>query len=141
MKIFARAYNCGSESDAEAVKRELSLANPGAVVQTARSGSATNEFFVEMLAAQTLHAMASRNLLAKKPEIDLLLRLAGTNQISAAIKEMGARKGDSFLLISAGRSELKSPKRLLGKELPRRQLSKAELARVEKAALLGTRSA
>jgi len=140
VKIFAKAYNCRPGSDPEAAKRELSLANPGAVVQAARGGSASNELYVEMLAAQTLRAQASEGMLAKKPEIDLLLRLAGTNQIAAAIKEKGAKAGDASLLICAGRSALKSPKSLSRMELPRRGLTRAELAKVEKAALLGTRN-
>jgi tRNA threonylcarbamoyladenosine modification (KEOPS) complex Cgi121 subunit len=141
VKIFAKAYNCDPETNPEALKRKLSLANPGALVQTAKGRSAANEFFVEMLAAQTLRAEDSESLLAKKPEIDLLLRLAGTNQISTAIKEKGAKNGEAFLLICAGRSMLESPKDLQAKELPRRELSRAELARVEKAALLGIRNA
>jgi len=94
-----------------------------------------------MLAAQTFQAESSGSLLANKPEIDLLLRLAGTNQISRAIREKGAKKGEPFLLIVAGRSEQILPQRIPAKELPRRKLSRAELARIEKASLLGTRSA
>jgi tRNA threonylcarbamoyladenosine modification (KEOPS) complex Cgi121 subunit len=141
LKVFAKAYSCGPETNPEALKLKLSLANPGSLVQSARGRSAVNEFFVEMLAAQTIRAEDSGGLLAKKPEIDLLLRLAGTNQISTAIKEKGARNGEAFLLICAGRSAPKSPKGLQAKELPRRELSRTELARVEKAALLGIRNA
>ena len=139
-RIFAKAYSCGPETDPEACKRKLSLAHPGAVVQAAKRGSASNELFVEMLAAQTLSAETSGSLLAKKPEIDLLLRLAGTNQISTAIREKGVKGGEPFLVIWAGRSELKSPKGFAEKELPRRALNRAELAKVERAALLGVRS-
>jgi tRNA threonylcarbamoyladenosine modification (KEOPS) complex Cgi121 subunit len=137
--IFAKAYACGPGSDMDLLKRELAAANPGALVQAAKGGSAENEFFVEMLAAQTLRAETSKSMLANKPEIDLLLRLAGTTQISQAIKGEGARRGEPFLLMAAGRSALTTPRVLEGKELPRTGLTKAELAKVEKAALLGTR--
>ena len=110
MKIFAKAYNCDPETNPEALKRKLSLANPGALVQTAKGRSAANEFFVEMLAAQTLRAEDSGSLLAKKPEIDLLLRLAGTNQISTAIKEKGAKNGEAFLLDICRKVGAKIPK-------------------------------
>jgi tRNA threonylcarbamoyladenosine modification (KEOPS) complex Cgi121 subunit len=139
LRIFVKAYTCGRESSPEAMKREVLSANPGAVVQAARGGVATNELFVEMLAAQTLRAESSGTLLAKRPEIDLLLRLAGTDQISTAIREKGARAGEPFLVFSAGRSPQKRVKVLSGRELPRRKLSVAELQMVEKAALLEVR--
>jgi len=141
MKIYARAYCLGPESDPEAVKRELSAANPGAVVQTVKESAASNEFFVEMLSAQTLRAESTGGLLAKRPEIDLLLRIAGTNQISRAIREKGAKGGEPFLVMTAGRSAQNLPRGFAGKELMRRELNRAELSRIEKAALLGTRRA
>ncbi|MDG7007356.1 MAG: hypothetical protein JRN06_03815 [Nitrososphaerota archaeon] len=110
------------------------------VVQTAAEGAATNEFFVEMLAAQTLRAAESGTLLANSPEMDFLLRLAGTTQITRAIREKGSAKGKPFLLVVAGRTIPESGP-VLGQELPRHGLSKGELQRVEKAALLSARRA
>ncbi len=132
----ARAYLCEG-MDPDETKRGLGLVNPGAVVQTVRAGSVKNEFLVEMVAAQTLQAEASGSLLAKKPEIDLLLRLAGTTQISRAIGQEGAKKGEPFLAIVAGRAPPSRPPGFNGVELPRKALSRTELARVEAAALLG----
>jgi tRNA threonylcarbamoyladenosine modification (KEOPS) complex Cgi121 subunit len=135
-KIFAKAYVCGREISPEEAKEELASLNPGSLVQTANAGSAKNEFFVEMLAAQTLRAGTTGGLLAKKPEIDFLLRLAGTTQISEAIKRYGSANGSSFLLVVAGPMEIKSPTSPGSMELPRRNLSKKELERIEGAALL-----
>lgn len=136
MVAYARAYLFEDGEDAEEVKRRLSMANPGTVVQTVRPGTARNEALIEMLAAQTFTAEPSRALLAKKPEIDLLLRLAGTTQISRAIKECGAKAGQDFLAINAGTSELVSPAGFESREVQRRGLSEAELDRIERAALL-----
>ncbi|HYB06625.1 MAG TPA: KEOPS complex subunit Cgi121 [Nitrososphaerales archaeon] len=136
MKVFARAYLCGWDTRPEEMKRRLLLINPGSMVQAARAGTVKNEFLVEMLAAQTLQAEASGSLLAKKPEIDFLLRLAGTTQISRAIREHGAREGSPFILVVAGHSEQKGLAELEGMELPRRTLAASELGRVERAALL-----
>lgn len=135
----ARAYLFGEGASMDEVKRKLASANPGSLVQVARAGSVGNELLVEMLAAQTLRAESSKSMLAKKPEVDLLLRIAGTTQISRAIREQGARVGQGFAAINAGKTELVAPEGFERWELPRRGLSKAELLRVEKAALLDAR--
>lgn len=134
--IHARAYLCGKELVPEEVRRSASSANRGFLVQTAAVGSADNEFFVEMLAAQTLTAAESGSLLARKPEVDFLLRLAGTTQISKAIKEKGTNQGEPFLLVVAGAKKPRAIPGLAGLELPRRELNRPELRRIEKAALL-----
>lgn len=123
------------------MKRRLASANPGSLVQAAKAGSVDNEFLVEMLVAQTLQAEASGSLLARKPEIDLLLRLAGTTQISRALREQGAKEGASFLLIAASRAEVKGPLELAKSELPRHPLTEPELDRVERGALLSAQRA
>lgn len=136
MAAMARAYLFDGRKDAEDVKGRMALANPGSLVQVARAGAASNELLVEMLAAQTLRAESSGSMLAKKPEVDLLLRIAGTTQISAAIEGYGAAKGKRFLAINAGREALAVPEGFGESELPRKSLTKSELLRVERAALL-----
>ena len=138
MKVYAKGYLCDASDSHEKLKRELSAANEKAVVQAFRARS-RNEAFFGMLAAQTLHAESSGTLLARKPEIDLLLRLAGTTQISAAIKGRGARGGEPFVLLVAGTSEPKGAKALGGKRLGRGKLTNVELGQVERAALLSAR--
>ncbi len=137
-KVHAKAFICGGELKPEEAKRKLQAANRGFVVQATMVEAATNEFYVEMIAAQTLQAESLGSMLAKKPEIDLLLRIAGTTQIARAIREMGAREGGAFLITVAGRSSVRKAAGLPMKELPRRTLTRAELNRIEKAALLGT---
>ena len=126
-------------ADPDSVRNTVEAKFPGSIVQAVRADAATNGFFVEMIAAQTLRANGTQNLLARRPEVDLLLRLAGTNQISKAIEQMGAKKGKPFLLVIAGadsRLAGLSAKELGGSELRRRELSSDELDRVEQAALL-----
>jgi tRNA threonylcarbamoyladenosine modification (KEOPS) complex Cgi121 subunit len=126
-------------ADPGSVRKVVEAKVPGSIVQVVRADAATNGFFVEMIAAQTLSANGTQNLLAKKPEVDLLLRLAGTTQISRAIEQMGAKKGKPFLLVVAGSGrELTSlsAKELGGSELEKRDLSSGELDRIEQAALL-----
>lgn len=109
------------------------------MLQAVRPAAAGNERFIEMIAAQTFQADASGSLLAKKREIDFVLRLAGTTQISAALSEEGARPGEPFLLIIANRTPVKGTRDVKKSELPRRKLSIEELIRVEKAALLSAK--
>ena len=95
-----------------------------------------NELFLELLAAQTLQAETSGGLLANKPEIDFLLRLAGTTQIARAIKVAGAKPGERYILVVAGRKAVRLPPAIEGAELERRKLTHSELGKIEKAALL-----
>ena len=136
MRIFAKAFLCSKGALSEDVKRRFVEANPGSMVQTSKEGLAGNEVFYELLAAQTLQAESSEGLLARKPEIDFLLRLAGTTQISRAIKDAGAKAGDQFILVVAGRRTIRRPSGIYATELPRLELTAAELGRIEKAALL-----
>jgi molybdopterin converting factor small subunit/tRNA threonylcarbamoyladenosine modification (KEOPS) complex Cgi121 subunit len=47
-------------------------------------------------------ARKNNNLLSKKIETDILLRFAGTTQINEAIKRVGLKQKNSFILISIG---------------------------------------
>jgi tRNA threonylcarbamoyladenosine modification (KEOPS) complex Cgi121 subunit len=138
-RVFARAYACSASLDPEEAKKKFQGRNPGFLVQTAKVDMMDNELCYEMLAAQTLSAEAQGSMLAKKPEIDLLLRLAGTTQISRAIKQKGARFGDKFLLIVVGRSDPRKAPGIEARRLTRRELTVPELDRVERAALLNTK--
>jgi tRNA threonylcarbamoyladenosine modification (KEOPS) complex Cgi121 subunit len=137
--VFARAYRFGEGTDSQEVKSRLLAANPGSLVQVAKPGSVRNEWLAQMLAAQTFRAQSSGTLLANKPEMDLLLRLAGTTQISKAIVSYGAPGGKAFVAINASRAEIVVPEDYAGAELPRKNLSSTELAKIEKAALLSAR--
>jgi tRNA threonylcarbamoyladenosine modification (KEOPS) complex Cgi121 subunit len=140
-RIFAKAFLCPGGASAEDLRHRLADANPGSMVQAAKGGLAANEVFVELLAAQTLQAESSGGLLANRPEIDFLLRLAGTTQISKAIREAGAKPGDQFVLVVAGRSTIRRPSGFGGQELPRLDLTASEFGRIEKAALLNAERA
>ena len=82
--VRAKAFVCRGSLTPDLAKSALSTENPGSVVQAVRLEATDNELFIEMLAAQTFQAMSSGSILARKPEIDLLLRLAGTTQIEKA---------------------------------------------------------
>jgi tRNA threonylcarbamoyladenosine modification (KEOPS) complex Cgi121 subunit len=111
------------------------------MLQGFRWSKRPNELLFRMIAEQTLQAGKTGNLLANKPEIDFILRLAATTQISEAIAKMGTRKGEPFLVVVAG--ETKAARALAGgagwKTLKKYDLSKEELDMVENAALQNAR--
>lgn len=136
LRVFAKAFRCPPGGSVEQAKLDLSSANQGALVQAVRAGSGENPTLFGMLAAQTLLADSSGSKLARKTEIDFLLRVAGTTQIAEAIKKSGTREGDAFVVVVAGAKEPTVPHGFPGEELPERRLSRAELQKVERAALL-----
>lgn len=120
----------------------------GVVLQLVRDESSNAKFF-EFVGLQTIQATKDESLLAEKPEIDLLLRLAGTNQISDAIDRSGYAEetdgpgsGSCVLVAIGGATEIERVCRDLSatkfEELKASELSREEVERVELAALLST---
>jgi tRNA threonylcarbamoyladenosine modification (KEOPS) complex Cgi121 subunit len=142
MRTYSQSFLFGAEIDPKRTKSRFSEAFPGTMVQTVSGMAASNGFFIQMLAAQTLRAERSGSLVARKPEIDFLLRLAGTSQISEAISKVGSRSGEPFILVVASLRPLhRVGSTAGGRRLPARRLSKLELHRVEEGALLSAQRA
>jgi tRNA threonylcarbamoyladenosine modification (KEOPS) complex Cgi121 subunit len=136
-RVYARAFVLPQSVDPEAAKEQGRKTIPRGFVQTTRASAASNAFFIEMIAAQTLTAKSVGALLAKKPEIDFLLRLAGTTQIARAIKEVGTREKERSLLVMAQVDGVPhAPKWRASKELKKGRLTKSELWKIERSALL-----
>jgi len=138
--LSVRCYIVAPPQEAEELKKQVDSQSGVALTQSVAVSALSNETLAEMLVAQTLRAMTAGNLLAKKTEMDLLLRVAGTTQISEAIEGCGARRGQSFLLIVVADPTIlddleESPLRG-ARRLQRAVLSKSELMAVERAALL-----
>jgi tRNA threonylcarbamoyladenosine modification (KEOPS) complex Cgi121 subunit len=120
--------------------------HPDLIIQLVTLKSIPGNRAVAMIGQQTLRAAKTGALLAAKPEVDLLLRLAGTTQIAVAIKEAGYRAKGEKLLVAAGPvGEVERLEEELagdaGYEVLRGEEIDAEgLAMVERAAVLGTRS-
>jgi tRNA threonylcarbamoyladenosine modification (KEOPS) complex Cgi121 subunit len=131
----------------EGILKELRAPRQGVVIQIVSLPRRPVESEVAMIAEQTGRAMRRGSLLAEKPEVDLLLRLAGTTQITEAISRRGYRgKGRRFLIAFGdldGVASLKKALRgaggfsLVGPE----ESGKEDLSAVEAAALLAARKA
>ncbi len=126
--------------EGEEMKARLVKSFPNLLLQLVDARSGSNERFFRLITAQTLKSSSDGSLLAKKPEVDLLLRLARTTQISEALMKVGYRRGARRILIAAGKSG--EVKRLIASGIPKgRRLRSAELSerewrRVEEAAIL-----
>ncbi|QQG49165.1 MAG: hypothetical protein HY247_02310 [archaeon] len=130
------AFRIDAPTTPEKAKEHFPSGDSAVILQALSLASAQNLGFVRMIAAQTVKARARGILLARKPEVDLLLRFAGTTQIKEAIRVAGAATGKPFLLVVIGQAGALKGAGSIGKELPNRPLTKEELLRVERAALL-----
>lgn len=138
MEIYSKAFLVSAETDPAALKEEIKARHHPELVQTLRTSTVKNAMYATMLAAQTLHAAETGNLLADKAEIDFLLRAAGTTQIARAIELAGTRAGEPFILVVADRrtAPLRLGRTLKPLELERKRLTPKEFAGIERAALL-----
>jgi tRNA threonylcarbamoyladenosine modification (KEOPS) complex Cgi121 subunit len=140
--IAARA----SPEAAEAGLLALRGRHPSLIIQLVTLKSLPGNRTVAMIGQQTLRAAKTGALLAAKPEVDLLLRLAGTTQIAVAIEEAGYRAKGEKLLVAAGPArEVESLEEELTGDpsyevLRGEEIGPEGLAMVERAAVLGTRS-
>jgi len=130
--------------EAEGILVGLRRGAPKVLVQVLASRRPPDLAALEMVAAQTIAASTSGETLAKKPELDLLLRISGTRQIGEAIERHGYKSGKGTLYLIAASADPKAMEgfaKLVGtdlrlRELPRRTAGKTTLERVERAALL-----
>lgn len=141
------------ELDAGPEEVELLLAqlrrdHRGVVIQAFGAGRAPNAGAVAMIAAQTLAATKSAVTLVERPELDLLLRLAGTRQIGEAFRLVGYKSGGKRVFVVAaseggsvalGRlaKSLSADQRFA--EVGKQELGNDDLDSVEVAALLAAR--
>jgi hypothetical protein len=129
--------------DPESVLAGLRRESPGLLIQVF-GGRRPNPSAIEMVAAQTLTAARSGSMVADRPELDLLLRLAGTRQIGKAFRLMGYKSAQRKLFIVAASEGNGEMGRLLDElsldrrfvKMEKKPLTKDDLDLVERAALL-----
>jgi tRNA threonylcarbamoyladenosine modification (KEOPS) complex Cgi121 subunit len=134
--------------EVEGLLAKMRIQNPDVTIQVFGASRAPNPMAVEMIAAQTLTAAKSGSTLAERPELDLLLRLAGTRQIGEAFRRAGYKsRGNRLFMVAASEGDgatLTRLRRRLAKErtfaeVPRAKLTKGDLDQVERAALLAAK--
>lgn len=131
---------------AEEMVSRMRSANPELVIQLVSMEDLPKAKTVRMIAAQTARAMGTGALLASKPEVDLLLRLAGTGQIAVAMKTCGYDAPGRKMLVALGPDgPLESLRETVAKqgafkELKGDEIDEKGLRMVETAALLAARA-
>jgi tRNA threonylcarbamoyladenosine modification (KEOPS) complex Cgi121 subunit len=138
-QVEIRCCVMGPSVDPREKRREVAESHPGLLVQVVRAEALRNMALAEMLALQTFRAAEGGTLLARSPEMDFLLRVAGTSQIQKAVKGSGAAPGRRNVMVvaSSGRVPVQVSDWMEAfVPLPTLGLSVAELRRVETAALL-----
>jgi tRNA threonylcarbamoyladenosine modification (KEOPS) complex Cgi121 subunit len=142
--LAARVRLVSREGDAELLM--LRKRNPGLCIQLLTMARIPAKQAITMVGQQTLRAAKTDALLATKPEVDLLLRMSGTTQIAVAIQRSGYRAKGKKLLVAVGpRSGVERLRKELSGDpsydvLEDGEMGAEDLAFVERAALLGTRS-
>jgi tRNA threonylcarbamoyladenosine modification (KEOPS) complex Cgi121 subunit len=91
--------------------------NKRVAVQAIDANFAAGKEHILGILQQSLHARKSGTMLSKRIEIDVLLRLACTNQISKALDDVGLKDGiNNVLIIGIGKvSDLQAVKKHLVK--------------------------
>ncbi len=130
--------SCFIADDVNEVKKVKEKKVEGVYIQALRADISDNCRFFSMVAWQTLTAKMEGSLIARRPEIDILLRIAGTTQIERAIDEFGlSEEGKNILLIFGDALKIRELTKGIGlRRLKERTLTKRELYSIEKAALL-----
>lgn len=80
----------------------LRLKYPNLIIQAISSDFILGKSHFSKIILVSLTAQKNQTLLSEKLETDILLRFAGTTQISKAINDLGIKKGSDFFLICLG---------------------------------------
>ncbi|MEX0657319.1 MAG: KEOPS complex subunit Cgi121 [Nitrosopumilaceae archaeon] len=85
---------------------ELREKFPNIVIQGISSNFILNQSHVKKIILLSLYAKKNNTLLSKKLETDIIMRFAGTNQIIQAIKIVGVKNNEDFVIIAIGKKLL-----------------------------------
>jgi len=103
--VEMRSYRSGDDPASQL--KAFRKAARGASVQTLDLSAVGGRMHILLTLKQTEELKGSSQLLADKAEVDLLLRVAGTRQISVAVRAAGSRPGaDSLLVVFGGDEEV-----------------------------------
>lgn len=79
---------------------------PNLVIQAISSNFILSKSHAEKIISISFFAKKNESLLSKKIETDILLRFAGTTQIQDAIKKVGFKQGEDFIIIALGKKPM-----------------------------------
>ncbi|QMU53812.1 MAG: thiamine biosynthesis protein ThiS [Nitrosopumilus sp.] len=79
---------------------------PRLVLQAVSSSFILNNYHLQKIISLSFESKKNGVLLSNKFEIDILMRFALTTQISSAIKQVGIKPKDNFILIAIGNKKI-----------------------------------
>ncbi|MBM3896360.1 MAG: thiamine biosynthesis protein ThiS [Thaumarchaeota archaeon] len=79
---------------------------PNIIIQGISSNFILGPSHVKKIILLSLYAKKNNILLSKKLETDIIMRFAGTNQIIQAIKIVGVRNNEDFIIVAIGKKLL-----------------------------------
>jgi len=85
---------------------ELREKFPNIIIQGISSNFVLNQNHIKKIIQLSLYAQKNNILLSKKLETDIIMRFAGTNQIIQAIKVVGVKNNEDFVIIAIGKISL-----------------------------------
>ncbi|MEM0287121.1 MAG: KEOPS complex subunit Cgi121 [Nitrososphaerota archaeon] len=86
---------------------------PSLFIQSLDPNCVASEEHVRLVLSQTVYASKIGRLLARKAEIDFLMRLAITDQIKEAIRVAGAKPGQRAIVVLCGRESQRAKEAML----------------------------
>lgn len=104
-------------ADTDAFIRNIRAVNDKIAIQAIDANFAAGEEHILSILQQSLHAKKKGTMLSKRIEMDVLLRLACTNQISKALEDIGLKDGvNNVMIIAIGKlPNLKAVQQYLAK--------------------------
>ncbi|MFQ5920836.1 MAG: KEOPS complex subunit Cgi121 [Nitrososphaerales archaeon] len=87
--------------DSDSFLKEIRALKRGVAVQVLDANFVAGKEHILEVLKQSLHARRTGTMLSRRIEIDLLMRVACTNQISRALENVGIKEGLNDLLIVA----------------------------------------
>jgi len=100
IEVFAVSKSVKYDKDyLEKIRKKF----PKLIIQVISSNYVLSMSHVRKIITLSLKAKKRKNLLSKKLETDILLRFAGTTQISDAIQRIGPKKNQNFVIIGIGK--------------------------------------
>ena len=101
-KSQVEIFTVTSENDSINLLDELRKKFPKLVLQAISKNFVLNKSHIQKILQISLESQKANLLLSKKLETDILMRFAGTSQISQAISKIGIDQKNDFILIAIG---------------------------------------
>ena len=114
MKIdeYNVAIDIVSVKDPKSLIEDIRNRYKDSIIQIFDINAIADQEHLMLIAIQSINAMKRNSMLADKVEIDMLLRLANTNQIYKALEFAGAKQGSDAVLLILSKDKINNNKEI-----------------------------